>query len=79
MSSVRVFVCLCVCHQPENLPYQTVPDSIRQYQTVPDSTRQCQTVPDSTGQYMTVHDRMRQYKTGNKCNANEYISLHAVT
>ena len=44
-----------------------------------DSTRQYMMVQDSTRQYKTVHNSTRQYKTGNKCNANEYISLHAVT
>ena len=45
------------------------------------STRQYKTVQDSTKQYKTVAVQYseRQYKTGNKCNANEYKSLHAVT
>ena len=66
---VLVSVCLCVCLS--KFQSQILRNAHKQNQDNP--------FQDSTRQEKTVKDNTRQYKIGNKCNANEYISLHAVT
>merc|ERR1711911_297238 len=65
MSSVRLSVCVCVCGQPENLPYYILlqhPGCSRMFQNVPECSKMFQDVPGCSGMFKDVQGCSRMFK-----------------